>query len=179
MDHPVTSRAFRSATGLFATGITVLSAKAPSHVHGMTANAFASISLEPLLVLVSVRREAFMHEAIGRAGAYAVSLLASEQEPVARWFADPDRPRGARQFDPVGWRAGPATGAPLIEGALAWLECRLHDTVEAGDHALFLGRVVTVETTDRRDPLLFFGGSFQALDGSPADANLRQPALAA
>jgi flavin reductase (DIM6/NTAB) family NADH-FMN oxidoreductase RutF len=163
MNEHATALEFRRTAGLFATGITVMSAQGPSLVHGMTANAFASVSLDPLLVLVSVHRDARIRAAVRDAGGYALSLLAADQAEVAGWFGDAGRPGGSAQFDFVAWRRGPTTGAPLIEGALGWIECRLHDTVAAGDHVLMIGRVTSLEASERRDPLVFFGGASRAL----------------
>jgi flavin reductase len=116
-----TSRQFRDSVGMFATGITVLTARADGSGHGMTANAFASVSLDPLLVLVCVEQDAVMHKVLQEVGRFAVSVLAGDQEDLARYFSDPGRPKSMAQFLPVPWRPGPVTGAPLLDGALAWL----------------------------------------------------------
>jgi len=110
-----TSRQFRDSVGMFATGITVLTARADGSGHGMTANAFASVSLDPLLVLVCVERDAVMHKVLQEVGRFAVSVLAGDQEDLARYFSDPGRPKSMAQFLPVPWRPGPVTGAPLLE----------------------------------------------------------------
>jgi flavin reductase (DIM6/NTAB) family NADH-FMN oxidoreductase RutF len=160
---------YRATVGLFATGITVLTANAVGTEHGMTLNAFASVSLDPLLVLVCVERDAVMHKVLEEAGSFALSVLAEDQEPIARFFADSGRPAGAAQFAGVGYRIGPVTGAPLLEGALAWLECELEQAYGGGDHSIFLGRVLRVERGQPRDPLLYFGGAYRRPgDGRPA-----------
>src|SRR5205814_811200 len=110
----------REVMSQFATGITVLTAGG-ERAHGMTANAFSSVSLDPPMVLCCVSRAARMHEAILTAQSFAVSILADEQRDLARYFADWRRPRGIAQFDPVDWYLGPYTGAPLLAGCLAWL----------------------------------------------------------
>jgi flavin reductase len=155
-----TSVEYRATVGLFATGITVVTANAVGLEHGMTLNSFTSVSLDPLLVLVCVERDALMHKVIEDAGSFALSVLAGDQEPVARYFADSSRPAGAAQFARVGHRIGRATGAPLLEGALAWLECELERTYDGGDHSIFLSRVVMVERGRVREPLLYFGGAY-------------------
>jgi flavin reductase (DIM6/NTAB) family NADH-FMN oxidoreductase RutF len=139
----------------------------------MTANAFASLSLDPLLVLVCVQREAVMREVVEEVGTFAVSVLAADQEPLARWFSDPTRPPGMAQFDPVAWSAGPVTAAPLISEALAWLECQVENSYEGGDHEIFIGRVLSLARAERRDPLLYFGGGYHRLDGAASPAGLR------
>lgn len=156
-------REFRSTMGLFATGVTVVTAVA-GEPHGMTANAFASVSMSPPLVLVCVDQSATMHAKIRAARAFGVSVLAACQEDVARHFADRLRPEGLAQFDRVAWTPGARTGAPLLSGALAWLECRLVDAYCSGDHSIFVGVVLDLDRGADESALLFFGGKFRALD---------------
>jgi flavin reductase len=158
-----TSREYRDAVGMFTTGITVLTARSAAVGHGMTANAFASVSLEPLLVLVCVERDALMHKVLGEVGRFAVSVLAADQEDLARYFSDSGRPMGMAQFLPVAWHPGPVTGAPLLDGALAYLECDLDAAHPGGDHTVFLGRVLAAERAAPGDPLLYFGGEYRRL----------------
>nr|WP_246019388.1 flavin reductase family protein [Saccharothrix australiensis] len=143
----------------FATGITVLTTGG-DHTHGMTANAFGSVSLDPPLVMCCVAHSAAMHAAIGGAGHFGVSILGADQEHLARYFADRRRPRGRAQFDAVRWRRGAHTGAPLLVGSPAWLECRLAHAHEGGDHTIFVGEVLATGAEPGRDPLLFFGGDY-------------------
>ena len=158
-----TSREYRDAVGMFTTGITVLTARSEEFGHGMTANAFASVSLDPLLVLVCVERDALMHKVLDEVGRFAVSVLAADQEDLARYFSDSGRPMGMAQFLPVAWHPGPETGAPLLDGALAYLECDLEAAHDGGDHTVFLGRVRRVERVTG-DPLLYFGGRYRRLE---------------
>jgi flavin reductase (DIM6/NTAB) family NADH-FMN oxidoreductase RutF len=127
---------------------------------GMTANAFTSVSLDPPLILVCVNRSAAVYKAVIDAGSFAVSMLSAGQEHVARHFADHSRPRGTTEFDLVGWSPGPRTGAPVIDDALAWLECSLANSYDGGDHEIFLGSVLASGFGTSGDALLFFGGSF-------------------
>jgi flavin reductase (DIM6/NTAB) family NADH-FMN oxidoreductase RutF len=160
---PFDDREFRTTLGLFATGVTVVTAAA-NEPHGMTANAFASVSKSPPLVLVCVDQAATMHAKIRAARAFGVSVLAACQEDVARHFADRLRPDGLAQFDRVAWAPGRCTGAPLLSGALAWLECRLVEAYRSGDHSIFVGSVVELERGADDGALVFFGGKFRALD---------------
>ncbi|QFZ24546.1 flavin reductase family protein [Saccharothrix syringae] len=144
----------------FATGITVLTTGG-EFAHGMTANAFSSVSLDPPLVMCCVARTAVMHSAITGAGHFAVSILGADQESTARYFADRRRPRGPGQFTGVDWRPGPHTGAPLLGGASAWLECRLTHAHEGGDHTIFVGEVLAAGAAPGAGPLLFFGGGYR------------------
>lgn len=155
-------RSMRDVMGMFATGITVLTAGGEGP-HGMTANAFSSVSLDPPMVLVCVARTAVMHDAIVGAGSYAVSVLGGAQEHVARYFANRNRPRGLAQFDAIAWRPGPLTGAPLLEGSLAWLECELAEVYSGGDHSIFLGRVLGIGRVEDGHALLFFGGGYHRI----------------
>ncbi|MBY8849606.1 flavin reductase family protein [Saccharothrix longispora] len=155
----------RSTLARFATGVVVLTVGG-ERMHGMTANAFSSVSLDPPLVLCCVARTAVMHDAITSAGHFAASMLRGDQETSARWFAARDRPLGSAQFDEVDWVSGPATGAPVLAGSLAWLECELADVHEAGDHSVFFGRVLGAGRGDGRAGLLFFDGAYWQVDTS-------------
>jgi flavin reductase (DIM6/NTAB) family NADH-FMN oxidoreductase RutF len=164
-----TSREYRTTVGLFTTGVTVITANAPGLTHGMTLNSFTSVSLDPLLALICVERDAVMHKVLEDAGTFAVSVLGGDQERLARYFSDSSRPAGGGQFAEVPHRLGPASGAPLLDDALAWLECAVERTYDGGDHSIFLARVVTVERGRVRQPLLYFGGAYRRLnDGRPA-----------
>jgi flavin reductase (DIM6/NTAB) family NADH-FMN oxidoreductase RutF len=156
---------FRATLGLFATGVTVVTARADALVHGMTANAFASLSLDPLLALVCVERDAVMRKVLHEAGCFAVSVLAADGEPLARWFSDSGRPSGMAQFDPFTWSPGRTTGAPLLAGSLAWLECDVHAVHDGGDHEIFVGRVRSLGRSGEGEPLLYFRGEYVRFDG--------------
>lgn len=149
----------REALRRFATGVTVVSADRDTP-RGMTANSFTSVSLSPPLVLVCVNRAAAVHQAVLKCGSFAVSVLSASQEYVARYFANHSRPRGQQEFDIAGWSPGPNTGAPVIDGALAWIECALASTYDGGDHSIFLGSVLASSHGPAGDALLYFGGGF-------------------
>ena len=159
-------RALRSVLGRFATGITVLTSADGDLVHGMTANAFSSVSLDPPLVLVCVQQGALMLETIAANKAFGVSILSAGQEHLARYFASRARPAGRAQFDAVDWAPGPFTTAPLLSGAVAWLECELQSVHEGGDHLIFVGRVLSLGRGAEPDALLFFGGNYHRVGSS-------------
>jgi flavin reductase (DIM6/NTAB) family NADH-FMN oxidoreductase RutF len=159
-------RALRTVMAEFATGITVLTARGEQVTHGMTANAFTSVSLDPPMVLCCVARTARMHDAILDARNFGVSVLSVEQESVARYFATKGRPSGMDQFERVDWFPGRHTGVPLLVGSLAWLECELAEVYEGGDHSIVLGTVLSASRGGGR-PLLFLGGGFHH-HGEPA-----------
>ncbi|WP_158884183.1 flavin reductase family protein [Amycolatopsis anabasis] len=148
-----------------ATGVTVLTV-AGTRAHGMTANAFTSVSLDPPLVMCCVGRTARMHAAIGSTRCFAVSILSGEQEHLARYFSDKRRANGMAQFDSVSWTPGPCTGAPLLNGALAWLECEVIEAYDGGDHSIFLGGVLSATRGPGPSGLTFFRGAFQRVGQS-------------
>lgn len=139
---------YRRAVSWFPTGIVVMtSLTADGLPHGMTANAVMSVSLDPLLVLVSVGREAGMADVVQQGRVFALSFLAADQRPVSEHFSNDDRGLGLEEFDGVATHSG-VTGAPLLDGASAWLDCELHDVLPGGDHLLVLGRVVHAAVAD-------------------------------
>lgn len=162
-DPPDGPRALRQVFGTFATGVTVVTVGGPTP-HGMTANSFTPVSLDPPLVLICVEHSAVMRAALADAGHFGVSVLSAPQAGVARWFADRGRPLGARQFDGVQWLPGRRTGAPLITGALAYFECRLWRSYDGGDHTIFLGRLLSAGHGAEDEALLFHLGRFRLVD---------------
>ncbi len=149
-------RAFRTALGSFATGVTVVTARdgrgAPA---GITANSFASVSLDPPLVLWSPKRDSRRFATFAEASVFAVHVLARDQQAVCDAFV-----RSADGFAVAPWREGPE-GLPLLDGCLAQFLCRREAILDGGDHAIILGRVWQVA---RRDggPLVFQGGKYGA-----------------
>ena len=158
---------FRAAVGAFATGVTVVTTKGEQHAYGMTANAFSSVSLDPPLVLVCVMSPSEGAEHISRNGVFAVNILSADQEPLSRYFASRDRPRGRDAFREVVHRVG-ASGSPIIEGAAGCLDCRLHADHAAGDHRVFIGEVLEIELSGELQPLVFHGGRYRALHATAA-----------
>jgi flavin reductase (DIM6/NTAB) family NADH-FMN oxidoreductase RutF len=134
----------------------------------MTANAFTSLSLDPPSILVCVHRNAAIYQAVRKAGCFAVSVLSASQEDVARYFADHSRPRGAAEFGTIRWSPAPLTGTPVLDGALAWLDCALTTSYDGGDHEIFIGTVLASGSGTAQDALVFFGGGFRQLrSGNP------------
>jgi flavin reductase (DIM6/NTAB) family NADH-FMN oxidoreductase RutF len=156
---------FRRAVGQFPCGIVVVTTSAG---HAMTVSAFTSVSLEPPLVLFCAEKIARFHDAVLAAGSWAVSILAEDAEKTARWLATRGRPLDG-QLDGVAHHPGPVTGAPLLDGALATLECRTAAVHDGGDHSIIVGRVVSVTSTEGppfRGPLMHYAGSYRHLQGS-------------
>jgi flavin reductase len=153
---------FRSTVGAFATGVTVVTTRGEEHAYGMTANAFSSVSLDPPLILVCVINPSEGAEHITRNGVFAVNILGVDQEPMSRYFASRDRPKGRDAFRDVPHRIA-ASGSPILEGAAAFMDCRLHATHEAGDHLIFIGEVLELDVREGGTPLVFHGGGYKLL----------------
>lgn len=149
---------FRLACGRFATGVAVLATRAADGIpHGLTINSFSSISLDPPLVMVAIAHDCSILEHFGENGFYAVNILREEQIDLSIRFAE--LPEG--RFTGIAWLPG-LVGAPLIEDALAVLECRTVQSVEVGDHRVLIGEVVDMRIGDGR-PLVFFSGGYTGL----------------
>jgi flavin reductase (DIM6/NTAB) family NADH-FMN oxidoreductase RutF len=146
---------FRSVMGHFATGVTVVTAGTPDGPVGMTANAVCSLSLEPLLLLVAFDNEARTLPAVQATGRFGVNILAAGQEDLARLFASKADER--EKF--AGVPHAMHDGIPVIDGALAWIGCRLERLIPAGDHTIGIGAVESAEA-GRGDPLLWFRGVY-------------------
>jgi flavin reductase (DIM6/NTAB) family NADH-FMN oxidoreductase RutF len=161
--RPLTTEAFRRAVGRFATGVCVVTAVDGGIDHAMTANAFTSVSLDPLLVLVCVETDARFHDAITAAGAWAVSILDASARPVADWLATRGRPLHG-QLDRVPFTRG-VTGTALLRQSTAWLECRTQAVHPGGDHVIVVGEVVGLGLGDEAaGALLYHRSGYRALD---------------
>ncbi len=158
--EPVPPAALRQTMADFASGVTIVTSQWQGVAHAMTATAFCSVSLEPPLVLVCVSKASRFHQVVANADAWAVSLLSGDQEAVARHFAN--RGRDLRtQFDRVPHTLGVFSGAPLIDGALAWLECETYDQHDGGDHTIVVGRVRRTSNHASTDsPLTYHRGRY-------------------
>jgi flavin reductase (DIM6/NTAB) family NADH-FMN oxidoreductase RutF len=144
----------------FPAGVAVLTVDADGERLGLTVGTVVSLSLEPPLVGVSVARQAAMHELLRRAGSFSLSLLAGDQDAVAQHFARGVPP--VAHWHGIEWREGTA-GAPLLEGALGWVECRLDSELETGDHTFFVGAVESVERGRDGLALVHVGQRYEAL----------------
>jgi flavin reductase (DIM6/NTAB) family NADH-FMN oxidoreductase RutF len=152
----VDAEAFKSALSHFASGITVVTVDADGRKHGMTASSFASVSLDPPRVLVCLDKSSRTRALLS--DTFAVNILSSEQEAVSRAFAG----SGDKPFDTLEHEVG-ASGAPLIRGALAWIECATSSIVDGGDHDIVVGDVLTCASAEGQ-PLIYFSRTYRALD---------------
>ncbi len=152
---------YRGIIGQFATGVTVITTSVDGWLHGMTANAITSVSLDPLLLLVCVDKEAHTHDHLSRAGAFAVSILAEDQQDLSQTFATSNKPEEGR-LQGVRYRIG-ENGAPIIDGCLASIQCEVTERTDAGDHTVFFGRVLHAKSERDTPPLLFYQGTYREL----------------
>ncbi len=158
-----TSDEYRQAMGRLVTGVTVVTTRAGGLEHAMTANAVSSASLEPLLLLVCVEREARFHDAIIEAGVWAVNILPGSARSAADWLATRGRPLHG-QLDRVAHHPGPRTGVPLLDVALSSVECHTTELIVVGDHTIVVGEVLSVEIAEHAtDALVYYRGRYDTL----------------
>jgi flavin reductase (DIM6/NTAB) family NADH-FMN oxidoreductase RutF len=160
---PIDPLEFRSIIGHFPTGVTVITTAAGEELQGMTANAVTSASLDPMLVLVCVDKGTHTHRVLEDGGVFVVNILGEHQEDVSRLFA--------RRAEPeIGTLRGQrfvlgATGAPILEDCLAYLECKVAYRHEGGDHSIFLGEVIDGGMVRDARPLVFYQGKYGRVVG--------------
>jgi flavin reductase (DIM6/NTAB) family NADH-FMN oxidoreductase RutF len=155
----IDSTLFRQVMSQFATGITVVTTRAGDEIHGLTANSFCSVSLEPPLVLVCVDKTAHSHNLILQGRNFAANILTEKQEMVARRFATNNLPAEER-FAGIPFRTE-ATGAPIFMESLGWLDCSLFSAYPGGDHTIFVGEVLALGRGNANNPLLYFDSTYQ------------------
>lgn len=162
--NPEDQRSLRTALGQFATGVTAIVGRDQAgELVGLTANSFTSVSLDPPLVLWSLRQASRCYPAFRTCGHFVINVLAADQIDVARRFSAPV----ADRFGGLSWMPSPVSGLPVIEGVAAWFDCKTLNFYDAGDHTIFVGEVSCFSHAERA-PLLFHAGSYgracEALD---------------
>jgi flavin reductase (DIM6/NTAB) family NADH-FMN oxidoreductase RutF len=155
----LTASEFREAMGRFATGVTVVTVDEDGEIHGMTANAFCSVSLDPMLVLVCVDQRARTHAHLHARKRFGVNILCSAQQAISEYYARSTETHQHAESAGARFERTPH-GTPVLAGALAYLECRLHSTQPAGDHTIFIAEVEDV-VVRAGEPLLFFRGRYR------------------
>jgi flavin reductase (DIM6/NTAB) family NADH-FMN oxidoreductase RutF len=153
---------FREAIGCFATGVTIVTVDLDGEVHGMTANAFASVSLDPLLLLVCVDRRARTHAHLHAKKRFGINILAEDQRRISEYYGLPESIHGRAEEEAGARFDRTRHGTPVLRGALAYLECKLQSTQEAGDHTIFIAEVEEVVVRPG-EPLLFFRGKYRKI----------------
>lgn len=151
---------FRKAMGCFATGVTIITVDLDGEVHGMTANAFASVSLDPMLVLVCVDHTTRTHAHLHAKKRFGINVLSEDHRAVSEYYARPERTHENAEVEAGARFDRTRHGTPILRGALAYLECRLQSAEQAGDHAIFIAEVEDVVVRDG-NPLLFFRGKYR------------------
>ncbi|MGE3962127.1 MAG: flavin reductase family protein [Dehalococcoidia bacterium] len=164
MADEIDPRRFRDVMGRFATGVTIVTIAHEGQLRGMTANSFSSVSLDPAMLLVCIDEHASIYPLFEHASAFAVNILTSDQAPVSQLFAAKGERAEVMNGHP--FTLGPL-GSPILDGVLAWTECRIEHRYAGGDHLIVVGRVQEMEIA-RPDasPLVYFAGQYRAL-GEP------------
>ena len=166
MTGTVDQAAFRGALGRFASGVTVVTTVIDGVDHAMTASAFTSVSLEPPQVLVCSQRTSRFHDAVMESGVWGVSILSDRGRAASAWFAHSGRPL-EHQFDDIPHHRS-ALGLPLLDAALAWLECRTIGAYDGGTHSILVGEVTWAGVHDNDDdPLLYYRSHYGTIVRSP------------
>jgi flavin reductase (DIM6/NTAB) family NADH-FMN oxidoreductase RutF len=153
----IDTKLFRSVMGLFATGVTVISYVVDGTPASMTANAFMSVSMDPPLVLISVRKQSRFNDAMRVNVCYGVSFLAESQQAISAHF-------GGKRDDSLDVPYITGREAPLIEGSLAQIVARTTAIHEAGDHLLYIGRIEHLRLGEQRKPLVFYSGRYKQVE---------------
>jgi len=154
---------YKQTMGQWATGVTVVTTFTEARYYGMTANSFISVSINPLLVLVSIDHKAQIHSLITKSQIFAVSILNATHSEWGKRFAGFDKEITDR-FAGIAFETA-VTGAPVLPGVIGWVDCRVYSTYEVGDHTLFIGEVLAAEGPGGADPLMYFNrawGTFKS-----------------
>lgn len=162
---PADANDFKAALGRFASGVTVITL-AGEEDHGMTASAFCSLSLDPPLVMVCVKNGNATHEKLLKAAGFGVNILGADHKDLSNRFAGWGFPADQDKWADLTITRGPSSGAPLIEGAMAHLDCTMYGTREGGDHTIFIGQVENAAGFGERDslePLIYFAGAYRGI----------------
>ncbi|MDJ0850231.1 MAG: flavin reductase family protein [Myxococcota bacterium] len=154
---PIDAELFKDVCRRWTTGVTIVTARADDRIHGMTVSAFCEVSLQPPLVLVCADKQAHTKPLIEEGRVFAVNVLARGQEALSNKFAS--KQDEWQRFDGLDWETA-KTGAPLLPGTVAGLDCRLVATHDAGDHVIFVGEVEWARVDADAAPLLYSGGGY-------------------
>lgn len=167
---------FRAVLGHFCTGVAVVTGLDGEVPLGFACQSFAALSLDPPLVLFCPAKSSRTWPVLEQSGRFAVNVLAAQQQEVSSVFGS----RGADKFDSIGWRSAPS-GAPVLDGALTWIDCTVQAVHDAGDHYVVIGKVTALGDTTNERPLLFYRGAYTATepDNTPSQRDTAPEDLAA
>ncbi len=155
-------RWLRAMMGRFATGVTVVAARQGPLLAGMTANAIASVSIDPPLMVASISRKSETHTAIVGSHSFGVSVLSADQRTLAECFAQSTTAAKLQRFCDAPWHEA-ETGSPILDGSIAYFDCRLVATHPGGDHSMFVGEIVAAGFDEGAEPLIWFGSRYRML----------------
>ncbi len=162
---------FRRVMGHFATGVTIVTTKNEGEYHGLTVNSFTSVSLDPMLVLVNISKHADSHDLIRNSRIFAVNFLTAEQEWLSNIFASNDV---LDRFAGLDVREA-VSGAPLLDGIMAYLDVRVREIIDGGDHSVFIGEVTGQQVLlPDAPPLLYYRGNYAHIVPCPPKDDIRQ-----
>lgn len=154
----ISDAAFKQAMSHFASGVTIVTTEHQGRPYGLTVASFASLSLDPPLVLVCIEKNVKSHHAIAAAKSFGVSILAESQADISGRFAS----KSDDKFSETAVRRG-STGVPLIEGAICTIECRVKEQLPGGDHSIFVGEVVDAQTGEGK-PLVYYRSGYRQIN---------------
>ena len=154
--------ALRSMMARFATGVAVVAARQGPFLSGMTANAVTSVTVDPPIMLVSIGKRSETHRAIEGSHSFAISVLSAEQQPLAECFAQPITATKLQRFCDAPWHEA-ETGSPILDGTIAYFDCRLVESHQVGDHTIFLGEIVSAGSEPDADPLIWFASGYRRM----------------
>jgi flavin reductase (DIM6/NTAB) family NADH-FMN oxidoreductase RutF len=171
---PVTVESFKAAMGRFTAGVTVVTTHTDEIDHGMTASAFCSLSLDPPLVLVCIKSKNQTYDLVTSAGSFVVNILSRQQEAISNRFAGgymddagqwQSWPADRDKFADIGTSRSESTGALILDGCLANVECTLETVHDGGDHGIFVGRIQSIRlaSAEALDPLAYFSGRYRSV----------------
>ncbi|MCC6176607.1 MAG: flavin reductase family protein [Chloroflexi bacterium] len=156
---PVEREQFFRLMASFTSGVTVITSRDVDGImRGFTASAFCSLSLEPRMCMIGVDLRSESLPAIERDGGFVVNILASDQEEISRRFAS----KALNKYEGLSHRLGRTTGAPILDGVLCWIECRVREILPGGDHAILVGEIQDGDARDG-EPLVYFRGQYREL----------------
>jgi flavin reductase (DIM6/NTAB) family NADH-FMN oxidoreductase RutF len=163
MHLPLDSEHFRKVMSRFATGVAIVTTRAGDEIHGMTCNAFCSISIAPMSVLISLAKNTRTERMIEKGHVFAVNVLSESQAALSDRFAGRHKEKERNRFEDVEWTTA-VTGAPIFNDSQAYLDCKLIKIFDGGSHTLFLGEVVAAHVDESLHPLIFFQSRYMGID---------------
>ena len=163
MPSTLDSTQFRKVMGHFVTGVTIVTSREGDHIHGMTCNAFCSISISPPSVLVSIAKKTRTEILIQQGQVFAVNVLSESQQELSDRFAGRHKDQEEDRFRGFPWTKA-ITGAPIFQGSQAYLDCKLVQAFDAGTHTLFVGEVLAAHREESLPPLIFCRSQYMGLN---------------